>query len=278
MALFGWAAIIVTTVLLRRFDVDETRRGKVIRFVALFVSQYAVQSSLAFPIPFFARAMVPPVAQHVPFALAYVVAIAAAFWDPFYARVARRPIALVALQAFAAFVALLTVLPIVGLDNTRTFVVAGVVVAGGAPLWFWLTGQRSRKRGSVSGASTLALACAVVVGAPLVPPAPLSLAESHLCKTVLDREPQGIKKQFDVDESVVCHTVIAAPLGLKDKLVHVWSVNGRAIQTVALDVNGVKGRGFRTWSRLAHAPAGRLTCRVETTRGQIVGAVTAPVR
>jgi hypothetical protein len=46
---------------------------------------------------------------------------------------------------------LLTVLPVLGLDNTRTFVVAGVVVAVGAPLWFFITGQRSSKRGGASG-------------------------------------------------------------------------------------------------------------------------------
>ena len=277
IALLGWIATIVTTVLLRRFDVDDSRRGRAVRFVAVWLSQYAVQTSLAFPIPFFARAVWPLLPWHVPFVVAYTLAVVVAFWDPFYERVARRPLGLVALQAFAAFVALLTVLPIVGLDNTRTFIVAGVAVAVGAPLWFWLTGQRQTKRGSFSAASCVALVCAVVVGAPLVPPAPLSLAESHLCKTVQNREPQEIRSRFDVDEAVVCHTVIAAPLGLNDKLVHVWRVDGRELQRVDLDVNGVKGRGFRTWSRLSRAPAGHLTCRVETARGQIVGAISADV-
>ncbi len=278
LALGGWIVVVAAAIVLRRFHAgDVSRRARAFRFVAIFVSQSVVQEALAFPLPFFAAALWPPVWQHIPFVVAYVGVVVVVFWDPFYARVAQRPVLLVAVQAFTAFVACLTVLPIVGLDNTRTFIAGGVVVAVGAPLWFWLSGQKARKRGSASGAVALFLAILVVVGAPLVPPAPLSLDSAHLWTAVVDREPVGAASRFSQPESLFCHTAVDAPLGLKDQLVHVWRSNGRTIQTVPLVVSGGRSHGFRTWSRLRAPARGTVTCQVETALGQVVGKVSAVV-
>lgn len=272
----GWVVVVVAAVALRRWQ-GVDRRGRAVRFLAVAASQFVLQSLLAFPVPFFARALS---VQHVPFVVVYVVVVVIAFWDPLYRRVAESTPGVVALQGFAAFVSLLTVLPVLGLDNARTFVVAGVVVAVGVPLLLIVSGSASPSRRGFSGVA--GLACIVVVGvvlvgAPLVPPAPLSLARASLAAAVVDKEPVDVKAVFAPGAVVFCHTAISAPLGLKDKLVHVWSVDGRMIQTVPLEVSGGRGQGFRTWSRLAAAPRGRLHCQVETALGQVVGGVDAVV-
>ncbi len=278
-ALFGWVGITLAVVVNRRVAraKDISKRARALRWFALAASQTVVLQALVFPIPFFARALWPLSPQHLPFVVVYVAALIVGLWDPWYEKVAARPAALVALQGFAAFVASLTVLPIVGFTNTHTFIAAGVVVAVGSPLGFWLVGVgRHRLVGSVLCA--LVMACLVVAGAPLVPPAPLSLEAGTLCVSVVHRQPQGAARRFVAPSELVCHTAIRAPLGLRDQLVHVWSSEGRWLQTVALDVSGGAGtHGFRTWSRLKHPPQGRVSCRVETTLGQLVGVVDADV-
>ena len=277
-AVLGWFAITVAVVVVRRFSaVASSRRSKAVRWVALAVSQTIVMQALVFPIPFFARALWPLSPQYLPFGVAYVVALAVGWWDPWYEKLARRPGALVALQAFAAFVGCLTVLPIVGLSNEATFTAAGIVVGIAAPLGLWLTGGRGRwVLGAVAAALLVLL---VVAGAPLVPPVPLSQHSAALCTGIVDREPQGAATVFESPSQLFCHTAISAPLGLKDKLVHVWLKDGTPLQTVPLEVAGAqRAHGFRTWSRLAHPTPGRMTCRTETALGQVVGVVSAVVR
>jgi hypothetical protein len=274
-ALVGWVFTTAMAVVLRR-PPDDTRPSRVKRFAALFASQYVIQALLAFPIPFFWRAA-SPVVGHVVFGVAYVVVVVVVFWDPFFARLAVRPWALVFTQAFAAFVALLTVLPVVGLDNGTTFVVAGAVVAVAAPVGIGLSGGTIARRGSLAGGFALALGVLTFLGAPLVPAAPLSLTTMVLARGVDDRVPVDVATSF-VPGEVVCFTAIGAPLGLNDALVHVWLRGDREVQRVTLDVRGGRAAGFRTWSRLSRATPGPLRCRVETARGQVLGVVDGVVR
>ncbi|MDP2345868.1 MAG: DUF5924 family protein [Deltaproteobacteria bacterium] len=273
MALLGWVAIPIAAVIVRKIAraQDKSKKARIVLWFTLAISQTVMLQALVFPIPFFAAAL-SPVLAHVPFVVVYVLALVVGWWDPWYEKAAHRPSALVTLQAFAAFVSCLTVLPIVGLTNAKTFTVAAVVVAVGAPMGYWLTGVRRRR--TISVVALVLLSGLVVFGAPLVPPVPLSLGSGTLCTSVVARQPQGAARHFVSPPELVCHTAIRAPLGLKDKLVHVWRDERRVLQTVALDVSGgSSGDGFRTWSRLRKPPAGRITCRVETALGQVVGVV-----
>ena len=278
-AVLGWVVITVAVVVLRKFAThkDTSTRARVMRWFALAVSQTVVLQALVFPIPFFARALWPPTPQHVPFVVVYVTALVVGWWDPWYERVAARPAALVGLQAFAGFVGCLTVLPILGFTNASTFTAAGVVVALGAPVGFWLSGRELRRKSSAAVA-VVVLAVLVFFAAPLVPPVPLSLESAALCTSVVHREPVGAASRFVAPAELYCHTAIGAPLGLHDKLSHVWSRDGDVVQTVALDVSGgARVEGFRTWSRLANPAPGTITCRTQTALGQVVGVVSAVV-
>jgi hypothetical protein len=277
-ALGGWFIVILTTIVLRKTSAQTARRAKIQRFVSLVASQALIGQALAFSLPFFALASSwPPPWLHLPFAAASIVAVAIVAWDPLFARVAARPWRILTLQSFAAGAALLSVLPMLGLSNTMTFLVAGAVVGVGLPGGTLLLVPRGARRARGIVAVALAVAALVFVGAPLVPPAPLRLVGGVIATGVKDREPVGAAGRFpSTTPQLVCHTAIAAPLGLKDALTHVWSRDGVVIQRVELDVHG-SSRAFRTWSRLTRPRPGRYRCRVETPRGQVVGEVRAVV-
>jgi MFS family permease len=278
VALLGWALVVVTTAVLRRTaDVDH-RRARLQRFVSLMASQTLIGQALAFPLPFFALASSwPPPWLHVPFALTYVIAVVVTAWDPFFERVAARLPLLLALQAFAAGAALLTVLPMLGLSNTWTFLATGLVVGVGLPVGVLVLSDRTARAIVIGIVAAVACAVMVYLGAPLVPPAPLRLQGGVMATHVSNREPVGVARRFpSTTPQLLCHTAIAAPLGLKDALTHVWSRDGVVVQRVDLDVSGT-GRAFRTWSRLSRPRPGHYRCRIETRRGQVVGEVRAVV-
>ncbi len=279
-AVVGWVLVVVTTLVVRRVRrvQENSKAASIGAFVMVFASQSVLQTSLVFPLPFFLQAAAwPPIAVQVPFWAVYVCALVVSTWDPWYERLAASPIALMSLQAFAAFVALLTAVPLLGVDNGTSFVVAGVVCAVGVPLGMAIFGPR-RWRRSASVWAMAALAAVLVGGAPMVPPAPLALMAGVMGTSVEQRVPHGVATTFTAPEQIVCHTAIRAPLGLKDTLVHVWSRDGHEVQRVPLTVSGGVNTGFRTWSKLTSPAPGAFRCRVETARGQVVGDVVAVVQ
>lgn len=278
VALLGFALVIVTTLVLRRTADAADRRAKVKRFASLVASQTLIGQALAFPLPYFALASSwPPPLLHLPFVTAYAAAVVVAVWDPFFERVAARLPLLLGLQAFSAGTALLAVLPMLGLSNSWTFIVAGAAVGVGLPVGALALSDRSRRSLALGFVGAVVSAVIVVVGAPLVPPAPLRLERGVMATHVVDRLPVGVARRFSTTTpQLVCHTGVAAPLGLKDALTHVWTRDGVVVQRVELDVSGT-GRAFRTWSRLTRPRPGQYRCRVETRRGQVVGDVRAVV-
>ena len=282
-AVVGWVMVVLTAVIVRKTMRVNVKRPvgwkqKGAALFMIFASQSVMQTALAFPLPFFFRAASwwPPVWIHLPFIACYVVVLVVSSWDPWYERCAAKPLALFSLQAFSAFVALLTVLPLLGLTNTQTFIASGIACAIGVPVGLMMFGPR-KWRTPLSMWAGVMVAVLVVVGAPLIPPAPMSLARGVMGTSVFDRLPMGVATRFRQPDALVCHTAVRAPLGLKDKLVHVWSRDGQLVQTVTLDISGGADTGFRTWSRLSSPSTGRYRCRIETERGQVVGEVRAHV-
>jgi len=68
-----------------------------------------------------------------------------------------------------------------------------------------------------------------------------------------------------------CATAIASPLGLHDKLFHVWRKAGKQRARIALKIVGGRELGFRTHSRITPSDPGKYTCTVETASGQVLG-------
>jgi hypothetical protein len=78
-----------------------------------------------------------------------------------------------------------------------------------------------------------------------------------------------------------CATAIASPLGVRDRLFHVWTKDGESYARIELDVQGGgRAAGFRTASRVAigDSEAGRFRCSVESASGQVLGGKTITLR
>jgi hypothetical protein len=224
----------------------------------------------------------------VPFLTAYAAALVVVAWDPAWAAALRRPALVMTLQAFAAFVALVVALPMLGVAIATSAAIAGAVVAVAVVAAAVLAGavkagdgapaQRRGARTLLLGAVAAVIAAVAVAGTRFVPPAPLSLGSATFAVDVVQREPVGPASTFVAPAVLWCHSAIRAPLGLRDQLVHVWRRDGREVARVPLDVaGGPRAGGFRTWSRLRAPPPGRWQCRVETALGQVVGVTTARV-
>ncbi len=74
--------------------------------------------------------------------------------------------------------------------------------------------------------------------------------------------------------ALVCATAIRAPLGVHERLYHVWRQDGVVRDRIPLEIEGGREQGFRTWSRkrnFGQDPRGTWTCAVETILGQSLG-------
>ena len=278
-ALVGWLTFVCASLIVRHVDAHNAPEVKhrAARFFALLASQVAIQQGLVFPLPFFARAVSSPI--HAPFALLYAAALAVGLWDPWFAWFARRAWLLFVLQAFAAFVGLAVALPMLGMSNEAAFIAAGATVAVGVPVATWIAHPAESARYKVVFlADALAVGIACVLGAPLVPPAPLRLVDASVGTRLEGRDLSDPGASFPPGAALLCHTSIAAPLGIKDRLVHVWRHNGVEVQRVHLRMQGGRDAGFRTWSRFSGAHAGVISCTVETSLGQVLGSAVVTVR
>jgi hypothetical protein len=251
------------------------------RFALLLTSQMAVQQALLFPLPFYVRAAGLQLGHGVFFGV-YAAALVVALWDPLFEAAMKRPLAVFALQAFAAFVGLDMVLPVFGLSNTTSLVVAAAVTAIAVPLLVLL---ELRPRTWPRRLLVVPAAAVVVIGArlaaPGVPPAPLELVHVGIGTGIESRELIGEARVLAGARELVCHSSIKAPLGLKDALLHVWKKDGRRLDAIAVEVSGGREAGFRTWSKkrsLGAHPEGVWTCSVETASGQVLGRVRAELR
>jgi hypothetical protein len=150
---------------------------------APLATQSLVQLALFFAFPFYARAAT-WTAGHALFLGALAAAGALTLWDPAFAWVFGRRPGRLALVALASFAGLACVLPVLGLANQLSLVLAALFTAAGVPLLDVLESprgevsdwpRRARRwlaRGLVAG---VVLALTWGLGGPLVPPAPLSL-------------------------------------------------------------------------------------------------------
>jgi len=70
------------------------------------------------------------------------------------------------------------------------------------------------------------------------------------------------------------YTAIYAPRGLNERIYHIWQLNGRVIDKVALDINGGRTAGYRSWSHKENFPEnslGHWKIRVVTEANQVIG-------
>lgn len=71
------------------------------------------------------------------------------------------------------------------------------------------------------------------------------------------------------------YTSVFAPLGVRERLWHVWKRDGVVIQKVPLEITGGRKEGYRTWSKktLSEGMEGRWTVDIMTNGEQLIGRV-----
>ena len=113
-----------------------------------------------------------------------------------------------------------------------------------------------------------------------IPPVPLKLV-SGTASVDVDRTKKEPIKSFVVISSkgvdaVYCYTSIFAPMGIHERLWHIWKKDEKIVQKVVVEITGGRKDGFRTWSKKTIAEnqdKGKWTVDVITDGGQLVGKV-----
>ncbi|MBN2360531.1 MAG: DUF2914 domain-containing protein [Deltaproteobacteria bacterium] len=287
--LFG-AWLTVGLLLAWRGRSEPSPRGRLaaVRYGALVVAQSTVQQVLFFVLPFYFQSATfwsPNVAFVALLALAALVTLI----DPAFFYLAERPLLFIALIAIDNLAALNFALPVVlGLRNNLSLhlsllltVMLVVPLAAITVRGQWRPRIRLWVAAAIGGSALLAVAIWLLDLQLLIPPAPLRLVDGRIAEGVVEREPLRPATWFapsgDGPDRLYCFTAIAAPRGLDEQIVHLWSYGGQVKSRVELSrISGGREQGFRTWSAhggFLRAPAGRWRCEVRTAGNQIIGRV-----
>jgi len=114
---------------------------------------------------------------------------------------------------------------------------------------------------------------------PWIPPATLWLTEVAITDQFNpeDRSPQNTFKLVNTEQlqhGLYAYTAIHAPRGLNERIYHIWQLNGQVIDKVALDINGGRAEGYRSWSHkenFPEHPIGHWKIQVVTEANQLIG-------
>ncbi|MCQ4315065.1 DUF2914 domain-containing protein [Stutzerimonas zhaodongensis] len=247
-----------------------------------YVTQMVHQESLFFIIPFFFITTTWNSGQSV-FTVLLGVAALISLVDPLYYKwLAPRRWVYLSFHALTLFAVLLTALPIIfHLTTPQSYQLAlGIAVALALPslsglfaTWNWR---------SVLGMLALASVVGVAgwMGRTWVPPATLWLTDVAVTTTLDDasRKPGNRLRQLTNQQlhgnGLYAFTAINAPRGLKERIYHEWTHNGRRVDRIPLDISGGREAGYRAWTHKRNFPEhaeGRWRVRVVTEAGQMIG-------
>ncbi len=247
-----------------------------------YVTQMVHQESLFFIIPFFFITTTWNSGQSV-FTLILGAAALVSLVDPLYYKwLAPRRWVYLAFHALTLFAVLLTALPIIfHLSTPQSYLWAlGIAVALALPSLSGLFTTWNWK--SALGMLALASVVGLVgwLGRTWVPPATLWLTDVAITATLDDasREPGNRLRQLTNQElhssGLYAFTAINAPRGLKERIYHEWTHNGRRVDRIPLDISGGREAGYRAWTHKRNFPEhaeGRWRVRVVTEAGQMIG-------
>lgn len=182
---------------------------------------------------------------------------------------------------FNLFVCVNVVLPVLWQVSNTTALRVSLGLAIVAMITLAVELPRVRDRSVLVGlaASAALLVVLVELGRWWIPPAPLRIVHAEFGDRI-QRQPPVVTSRLDRIPDVAgtrlyVVTAISAPLGLRDRVRHVWSIDGeRAFVSPPYQVTGGREEGYRLWTSLALTPATRpavVQVDVETEGGQLIG-------
>jgi hypothetical protein len=277
---FIWATSLVLPFVLRSARLSPTWRGRV-RLVVNYFNKNFYQQLLFFILPIYALSTTTDSVNVLTVVVLGTCAVLSTL-DPIYDRhLSVRRLLTAALFACTVFGGVAAALPMLwGVPPETAVRVAGGAAAFGV-MTLLITERRADWQRSwfVGGLMMLALALLVEYGRVVVPPTPLRLASSTF-GTDIDRS--GLVMRAPLDHLAPDHrgpvyvlTSIYAPLGLHDRVRHVWYVDGTPVWASRwYDVDGGRTEGYRLWTgrgTLPLTPGSRIHVDVETEGGQLIG-------
>lgn len=283
---FIWASSLLLPIVLDHPKVTGKWRERV-RLVVNYFNKNFSQQILFFLLPLYHQSATYS-SGHVLFMAVLATSAVLSTLDVVYDRhlsVRWAPMSLfVAFNLFACLNVMLPVLWTIG--NTHALIIsATLAVTAFSTLCYRLSGLQGKRRTLATISAALLLLVLAFFGRSLVPPAPLRIASASFglrldrsvlaCSPALDRLPAGRPIH------PLLLTAIRAPLGLKEKVGHVWHLNGRVLYRSGFyTVSGGRKEGFRLWTKASLPPlsAGdRIWVEVCTEGGQLVGTADIPV-
>lgn len=257
--------------------------------VLRYLTQLVHQESLFFALPFFIASTSWNSAQ-VLFTGLLVAAAVVAIVDPlYYRRLAPRRAWFLAYHALAVFAVLLVVLPLVlRLPSTQSYLLAlAAAVLLSLPAVAASIAGAGWRRAALLLAIPLLLAALGWQARLWVPPASLRLADMALASAVdaEERVPADDVREVSAAqlqaEGLYAYTAIHAPLGLEERVFHVWLHEGKEVDRIALDIRGGRQEGYRAWTRKRNfpsAPQGAWEVRVLSADGRMIGTLRFRVK
>lgn len=253
-----------------------------------FVLQMVHQECLFFALPFFLAATHWQHGQVV-FTLLIVLCALVSLIDPlYYKKLAPNHSLFVMFHAFALFVVLLVILPVLLHLTTSQSLAAALAVATvlSLPSLGALMPNGHWWRLPLIVLILASFSAGVWQLRSYVPPAALRLTEIALTNEVdnQQRKPGSSIEVLDsamlMQQGLFSFTAVKAPRGLNEKIYHVWLQNGQVVDRIMLDIKGGREQGYRAWSRKQNFPAnpvGKWQVKVITESNQLIGLVNFTV-
>ncbi len=247
-----------------------------------FVTQMVHQESLFFVLPFFFFTLTWNSGQIVFMALLSGAALVSVIDPIYYNHLARRRWVFLGFHSLALFAVLLTALPIIlHLSTAQSYPWAlGSAVVLAIPSIIKALPRRRWWRGFALIGVVVALGASGWHARLWVPPATLWLTRVSISFDidVLEKAPGKSVRRVSEDtlqrEGLYAYTAIRAPRGLNERIYHVWRLNGKTVDTIALDIQGGRQEGYRAWTHKQHfpeRPVGQWQVQVVTEARQMIG-------
>jgi len=247
-----------------------------------FVLQMVHQECLFFALPFFLAVTHWDHPQAIFTSLVIACALVSLIDPLYYRKLAPHRTLYVVFHAFALFVVLLVLLPILLQLTTSQSLAAALSVAillslpsMGAlvPDGYW---WRMPALVLLLGA----LSAGLWQLRSFVPPAALRLTSITLSHNVdlQERKPGRSITQLDAaslhQQGLFSFTTVKAPRGLHEKVYHIWLHNGKEVDRIVLNITGGREQGYRAWSHKENFPKhaqGQWQVKVVTASEQLIG-------
>jgi hypothetical protein len=278
--LFSWLWLLIDNWLRER--VEQHFGVAMSPNIMRFVLQMVQQESLFFALPFFLAVTSWEHPQAGFTALIMLCAFISLIDPLYYKKLAPHRSLFVVFHAFALFVVLLVILPILLKLTTSQSLAAALITA--IILTIPSLGDLM-PNGRWWRLPLLVLMLCVLSGGlwllrSWVPPAALRLTGITLSHEVdLQQRKPGVSiKQLDAytlhHQGLYSWTAVKAPRGLNEKIFHVWLLNNKEVDRITLDISGGREQGYRAWTHKVNFPSdavGQWQVKVVTESEQLIG-------